>query len=85
MSTYDSVLTIVQPLSDFVGHTYSCMVTNTLGSDTSDQLSVTGKLIYNPNVLRNYIMHSSRKGLKLSLMLKRSYDEQKINLLHFLL
>ena len=43
LSTYASVLTITQDVSDVVGHTYTCTVTNVLGSATSEQLVITGK------------------------------------------
>ena len=43
LSTYASVLTITQDVSDIVGHTYTCNVANVLGSNTSEELVLTGK------------------------------------------
>ena len=43
LSTYASVLTVTQDLSDVVGHIYTCTVANVLGSSNQEQLEVTGK------------------------------------------
>ncbi len=43
LSTYASVLTITQDLSDVVGHIYTCTVTNVLGSSNPESLEVTGE------------------------------------------
>ncbi len=43
LSTYASVLTISQDLSDVVGHIYTCTVTNVLGSSNPEPLEVIGK------------------------------------------
>ena len=46
-STFDNVLTINQQLADVVGSSFSCSVTNSIGSSTtaSDTLQIMGKLI----------------------------------------
>ena len=43
LSTYASVLTITQDLSDVVGHNYTCAVANVLGSSNPEPLEVTGE------------------------------------------
>ena len=44
-ATFENVLTINQPLASIVGSTFTCTVTNVLGSDTSDGLQVSGMCI----------------------------------------
>ena len=46
-STFDNVLTINQPLADIVGSSFSCSVTNSIGTSTaSDTLEIMdGKLM----------------------------------------
>ena len=40
-STFDNVLTINQPLADIVGSSFSCSVTNSIGTSTaSDTLEI---------------------------------------------
>ena len=41
-STYENVLTINQPLNNIHGSNFTCTVSNTLGSNTSNSLQVTG-------------------------------------------
>ena len=46
-STFDNVLTINQPLADIVDSSFSCSVTNSIGSSTaSDTLPIMGKFNY---------------------------------------
>ena len=43
-STYDNVLTIIEPLSSLAGSTFTCQVENALGmSAISDSLQILGK------------------------------------------
>ena len=41
-ATYDNVLTINQPVANIEDSTFTCIVTNILGSDESDGIQVTG-------------------------------------------
>lgn len=41
-STYENVLIVNQPLTEIIGSSFTCMVTNTLGSETSSSIQVTG-------------------------------------------
>ena len=43
LSTYTSLLIIMQALSEVVGHNYTCTVVNVLGSATSEEFEFTGK------------------------------------------
>ena len=41
-STYENVLTVGQPLTSVFGSSFTCTVTNVLGSDTSNSVEITG-------------------------------------------
>ena len=50
-STYENVLTINQPLTDIVGSTFTCSVTNTIGTSNPVSQPFVGTSVANYTVL----------------------------------